>query len=48
VRLYRTGDPANYWYTDGWFTLEEARALRNDAWKFGLSGDVLDSEGFMY
>lgn len=47
VRLYRSTSPADFWYTDGWYDLETARQLRNDARKFGLSGDVLDNEGFL-
>ncbi len=47
VRIWRPLESANYWYTDGWYDLETARQMRNDAWKYGLYGVVVDNEGFL-
>lgn len=48
VRFYRADNAASYWSTGGWYSLQEARDIRTDAWKYGLSADVIDEEGFIH
>jgi hypothetical protein len=52
VRLWRVtslyGDGTGTWSTDWVGTLGEARALRDQASVFGLSGLILDEDGFSH